>query len=50
MLAKEVLEDSILSHMSQDTPDLEFEDPKSQKVKLNSQLPLINHLLVINLP
>ncbi|KAL4587260.1 hypothetical protein LXL04_000128 [Taraxacum kok-saghyz] len=32
MLAKEVIEDSILSHMSQDTPDLEFEDPKSQKV------------------
>nr|KAJ0196801.1 hypothetical protein LSAT_V11C700374900 [Lactuca sativa] len=32
MLAKEVIEDSILSHMSHDTPDVEVEDPKSQKV------------------
>ncbi|KAL7607848.1 hypothetical protein Lser_V15G12170 [Lactuca serriola] len=32
MLAKEVIEESILSHMSHDTPDVEVEDPKSQKV------------------
>ncbi|KAF5822508.1 hypothetical protein HanXRQr2_Chr01g0027351 [Helianthus annuus] len=32
MLAKEVIEDSILSHMSQDIPDIDFEEPMSQKV------------------
>ncbi|KAI3785340.1 hypothetical protein L1987_44456 [Smallanthus sonchifolius] len=32
MLAKEVIEDSILSHMSHDIPDIDFEEPKSQKV------------------
>ncbi|KAI3499686.1 hypothetical protein L1887_35491 [Cichorium endivia] len=32
MLAKEVIEDSILSHMSHDTPDLEIDEPKSHKV------------------
>lgn len=32
MLAKEVIEDSILSHMSHDTLDIEVEEPKSQKV------------------
>lgn len=32
MLAKEVIEDSILSHLSHDTPDIEFEEPKQRKV------------------
>ncbi|MFS7911812.1 putative SLC26A/SulP transporter [Helianthus anomalus] len=32
MLAKEVTEDSTLSHMSQDIPDIDFEEPMSQKV------------------
>ncbi|KAI7739036.1 hypothetical protein M8C21_021905, partial [Ambrosia artemisiifolia] len=32
MLAKEVIEDSILSHLSHDTPDIDFEEPMSQKV------------------
>ncbi|KAJ0820574.1 putative SecA motor DEAD [Helianthus annuus] len=32
MLAKEVIEDIILSHMSQDIPDIDFEEPVSQKV------------------
>ncbi|KAI3774292.1 hypothetical protein L1987_48841 [Smallanthus sonchifolius] len=31
MLAKEVIEDIILPHMSHDTPDIDFEEPKSQK-------------------
>nr|KAJ0221852.1 hypothetical protein LSAT_V11C200052750 [Lactuca sativa] len=42
MLAKDVIEDNILSHMSHDTPDVEVEDPNSQKVAILSFGPNVN--------